>query len=188
MNLGKLARLERPLEISWPPNTAMKADCKRAEDLTPEDFATYPVWEFTNNDEWGETVMQPVRYKPVAHLDGRVVGTQVRLANGRSGWATICNLNASHAQSTQHFLTLSIWHKKAWFHLTRYFDVDFDRRGPKALAAALSLPVDSVFPIHYDLTDLARGEAAALRGTIEKEPKEKLSEMEIMKWVISPPS
>jgi hypothetical protein len=164
----------------------MNADCKPAEDLTPEDFAIYPVWEFINDDELGETVMQPVRNKRVAHLNGRLVGTQVCLANGRSVWAMIGNVNAAHAQSTQHFLTLSVWHKKKWFHLARYFDVDYAKRGPKALAKALSLPVESVFPIHYDLTSLSRGEVSVLRGTIEKVPKEQLSRMEIMRLAISP--
>jgi len=114
---------------------------KRIEELTCPDLEGFPVWEFVNNDELGETVVRPVKNTPVKTLIGRVVGTQVRLARGASVWATIGNVDASNPRLTQHLLTLSVFRDGRWFTMARYHDFDADERGPEALATFLGLRV-----------------------------------------------
>jgi hypothetical protein len=63
----------------------MIENIKPAESLTVADFEAHPVWEFLNDDEIGETMVRPVEKLPVETLDNRIVGTQVRLANGGMG-------------------------------------------------------------------------------------------------------
>ena len=148
---------------------------KNVEALTVADLKSFPVWEFVNDDEKGETAVRPVRRTPVSTLDGRLVGSMVRLANDAEVWALIGNVDASDPRSTQHFLTLTVFRDGRWFDLARYHDVDAHRRGPQALAEFLGLPIDQVFPISYDLSRLSKGDPAALIGTIEKEPRERLT-------------
>jgi hypothetical protein len=107
-------------------------------------------------------------------------GTEVKLANGGSCWATICNVDVTNARLTEHFLTLSVIRDGRWFHLARYHDFDHAERGPEALARFLELPVDQVFPITCDVTRYARGDAAALHGQIRKAPRERLTRSEVI--------
>ena len=66
-----------------------------------------------------------------------------------------------------------------WFDLARYHDVDYARRGPEQLAQFLALPVSSIFPIEYDLSDLVSADPDLVKGTIPLEPQEKLSQDEL---------
>jgi hypothetical protein len=153
---------------------------KPAASLTVADFQAYPVWEFINDDEVDETAVRPVTQLPVSDLGGKLVGTPVNLAIGREVWALLGNIDARNARLNQHFLTLSIAHAGRWFRLARYHDHDYAERGPEALARVLGLPVDAVFPINYDLRPYARGDAAALCGQVDREPKERLTRAEII--------
>jgi hypothetical protein len=47
----------------------MIENIKPAESLTVADFQAHPVWEFLNDDEIGETMMQPVETLPVAEYE-----------------------------------------------------------------------------------------------------------------------
>jgi hypothetical protein len=160
----------------------MSEQTKSVEKLTFSDFERFPVWEFTNEDEgeFREMGVRPVKTTPVRDLQGCIVGTLVRLANGLLVPATVANVDSADARRTKHFLFLSIWRGRQWFHLARYFDLDTKERGPKALADFLDLPVDQVFPISYDISQFCIGEPAALVGTIEKEPLEKLTDAELI--------
>src|SRR6202035_5363371 len=120
----------------------MIENIKPAESLTVADFKANPVWEFLNDDEIGETMVQPVEKLPVESLDNRLIGTQVRLANGLQVWALIGNFDATHPRAIQHFLTLSIDRNGEWFYLARYHDIGFPAEGPEALARFLDLGVD----------------------------------------------
>jgi len=60
----------------------MIENIKPVESLTVADFQAHPVWEWLNDDEIGETMLQPVGKLPVESLDNRLIGVQVRLANG----------------------------------------------------------------------------------------------------------
>lgn len=117
---------------------------------------------------------------PVATLVGKLVGTEVMLANGESAWALVGNVDPTNVRMTEHFLTLSIERDGRWFTLARYHDIDYAEKGPDALARFLGLPVDAVFPIRYDIRRFVKGEIDALNGTISKEPRERLSRAEII--------
>jgi len=64
--------------------------------------------------------------------------------------------------------------------MARYFDPDYERRGPGQLAAFLQLPVESVFPIAYDVSSYAQGDSNVLKGTIEAEQTVKLPTHELI--------
>lgn len=138
------------------------------------------MWEYLNDDELGEMMMQPVETLPVESLDNRLVGTQVHLANGSQVWALIGNFNVTNPRDTQHFLTLSIVRNGKWFHLARYHDIRSAVEGPEALARFLGLHVDDVFPISVDVRRYVRGDPKALTAIALKEPQEKLTDEELM--------
>ena len=160
----------------------MIENIKPVESLTVADFRAHPVWEWLNDDEIGDTMMQPVEELPVESLDNRVLGTLVRLANGSQVWATICNVDVANPRATQHFVFLSIERGGEWFHLARYFDFDFTTLGPEALARFLGLPVDDVFPISVDIRRYVRGNPAALAFSVPKEPRGRLTREE--RWAL----
>lgn len=154
---------------------------KNLEELTVDDIVAAPVWKFTRRDEpRGETVVQAIKKLPVENLDDKIVGTTVVLANGKRVWAILGNVVSYSPRATQHFLTLSVERDGAWFAMARYYDSRVGRLGPKALCKFLGLTIDEVFPIFYDISQVSKGHRDALIGTIEKEPKERLTEDEII--------
>ncbi len=122
----------------------------------------------------------PVTKMPVESLANRVLGAKIQLANGTKIWAILSNVSLRNPRSTGHFLTLSIEKHGVWFHLARYFDVDYDERGPAQLAAFLGLPIESVFPLKYDLSHLVAPEAGVAIGFVQQIPENKLSEDELV--------
>ncbi len=68
--------------------TLMK-NMKPIEALEISDLHAHAVWQYANVDGANETLVRPIKRLPVARLTGRVVGTQVRLANGTCLWAGI---------------------------------------------------------------------------------------------------
>jgi len=153
---------------------------KPAESLTVADFKAHPVWEFLNDDEIGETMARPVEKLPVETLDDRLVGTQVRLANGLEVWGLFGNFDVTNPRATRHFLALSIERGGKWFHLARYHDFDFASRGPEALARFLGLGVEDVFPITVDVRRYVRGDPAAVTAIVPREPRERLTNEELI--------
>ncbi len=160
----------------------MSNPIKKTEELTVADLKAFPVWQFVNDDEhvMGETAVRPIDKTPVKDLGRCLIGAPVLLANGSEVWALIGNVDARSPRRTQHFLTLSVFHKDRCFMMARYHDLDRNERGPFALAEFLKLPIGEVFPISYDLSQYCLGEAAALVGQIEREPREKLTRTEII--------
>lgn len=157
---------------------------KPVELLTPADLRSHPVWQYTNRDGAGETFVRALKRLPVKSLTGKVVGTQVHLANGTQVWAIIGNLDASNPSLTEHFLTLSVERAGSWFGLARYHDFDLAERGPEALARFLDLNIDDVFPIRFDIRRYALGDIAALVGCVRKEPINRLSRAEIIAMAV----
>jgi hypothetical protein len=163
----------------------MRRNLRSIDSLLVPDLQIHPVWEFSDDEEAGdETLVRPVELLPVQSLAGRLVGTNVRLSNGATAWALIGNIDLADPRSAEHFLTLSIERDGVWFDMARYFDPDYNERGPAALAEFLRLPVDEVFPIHFDIRHCATGSSAALVGSVQKDPKEKLSRSELLKMAI----
>jgi len=153
---------------------------KRVEDLEATDLQVYAVWQYANVDEAGETLLTPIKRLPVTRLAGKVVGTRVRIANGSLFWALLGNMDENNPRLTEHFLTMSLLHANRWFTLARYHDLDYAESGPDALARFIALPIDEVFPIAYDITQVAKGDEQALAGLIPKEPRQRLSRAEII--------
>lgn len=160
----------------------MKPNVKPIESLTPADLESCPIWEFTNADEEksGEAAMRAVEGVKVKSLAGRVIGTKLRLANGEKVWAMLGNIDPTNPRATQHFLTATVFHGKRSFTLARYHDIGALKRGPEALAKFLGLATCDLFPISYDIRRHCVGNPAALAGTIEMEPTEKLSFSELL--------
>ncbi len=155
----------------------MKKNTRLVDALQIADFEEHAVWEFPTA---GETIVRPVKDLPVQSLTFRMVGTQVRLANGSRIWADIGNVDTGDPRQTEQFLTLTVYKDGKRFTLARYFDFDYADRGPEALASFLGLPVSEVFPISYDIRQYVIGDLAALCGTITKDPPEKLTREEII--------
>jgi hypothetical protein len=150
---------------------------KPIESLVTADLEACPVWEFSKT---GETSVRPVQRLPMKNLTGKVVVTQVCLANGKRVWALVGNVDPGNVRVTEHFSTLSVLKDNSWFTLARYHDFDYSERGPEQLAVFLGMPVDEIFPISYDITPYVIGDPEALSGTIAKEPREKLTRAEII--------
>jgi hypothetical protein len=160
----------------------MIKNIKPVELLTVADFKAHPVWEYLNDDEIGDTMVEPVEELPVESLANRLVGTQVHLANGSQVWALIGNFNVTNWRATQHLMTLSIYRGSKWCYLARYHDVGFPAEGPDALARFLGLHVDDVFPLTVDIRRYVQGNPKALVAIVLKEPEEKLPREEL--WAL----
>jgi hypothetical protein len=174
--------------VSRVEGTVMKP-LKKVDSLGVRDVRAHPVWEYAldaeTEKENDETSVRPVPKLPVSTLANRVVGTKVHLADGQLVWALLGCVDERSARSTQQFLHLRIWRAGRAFDLARYHDLDYARHGPKALARFLGMPIDCVFPISYDLRAYARGKGAALRGTVLKEPRERLNDDELMELALA---
>jgi hypothetical protein len=156
-------------------------DLRPVEALTPTDLARFPVWEFVNDDSQAdETYVRPLSELPVDSLDGRIVATEVTLRNGKRFLALVGNADVASPRLTRHFLTFSLYIDDAWFHLARYHDFDVEERGAVALARRLGMPLSDVFPITYDLSQIAIGDPGVVRGTVLAEPSERLSRSELI--------
>lgn len=158
----------------------MKSELKTPETLTPSVLRKTPVWEFVNDDELGELAMRPVKKLPVKNLNGRLVGTELLLANGCRVWGLLGNVKVSNPRFNEHFMTVSAQRDGQWFMMSRYHDYDAAERGPKALADFLGMAVDEVFPISYDISGISLGEIDSLVGRVEKEPRERLTRAQVI--------
>jgi hypothetical protein len=155
----------------------------KVSELTPASFRGARVWEYTNDDETsadGELAVRPVATTPVRDTRNRVLGVDIRLADGSVVPAMLSNLDPHDPTATHHFLTASVWTGERWFHLPRYHDSTYKRDGPAALAAALGRTVVQVFPIAYDVTGIVEGDTAALSGEIAAEPTDRLTRAELI--------
>ena len=155
------------------------------DSLTAADFNMFPVWRFTDSDTPDETYMTPVRRLPARRLDGCILATPIRLANGTVLTGVLGNLDPASPRLNQHFLELSVFRSDGeQFYLARYHDFDAVERGPAALAAFLGLPLDAVFPIAYDVSSVVAGPPESLCCTITAEPRERLSRAELIALAI----
>jgi len=149
--------------------------------LSISDFADFPVWRFVASDSPDETYVMPMRSVPVRSLTGRIVGLPVRLANGNAIMGIIGNVELENPELTEHFLTFTALRADGKrFHLARYHDHDVSKCGPEKLAAFLEQPLESVFPINYDLSGLVLSSSSALRGSILAVPRKRLTRSEII--------
>ena len=155
--------------------------------LRPADLESTPVWEFTNQEALGddELTLRPVRRLPVTDLENRLVGVQLRLADGSVHWGLLSNISLDAPDVTPHFLTVSVWCGDRWFPLARYQDVARDEFGPAQLAETLGKALSAVFPIAYDIRTIAQGHERALCGVIDAEPSARLSRAELIALAVA---
>lgn len=151
---------------------------KPISQLRIEDLARCPVWDYFE-DEAGRVIASPVAEMPVDSLQNRLIGCPVRLNSGFQVWAQLSNIDLKNQRSTSQFLMLSIERGGLWFCLARYFDVDYARRGPPALAQFLGLSVHEVFPIAYDIGRFVVGARISTAGQIPRDPPVRLSQAEL---------
>jgi hypothetical protein len=157
---------------------------KPIDALEIADLVANPAWEFADGERSGDTIVHPMKRLPVRNLLGKVVGTQVRLANGSLVWGLIGNVDVNNPRLTEHFLTLSVAKDGQWFTLSRYHDFDYAQNGPDGFASFLGLPIDEVFPVAYDIAGCVQGDPEALSGVILKIPREKLTQAEIIAMAV----
>lgn len=157
-----------------------KSELKTSDTLTPAILQKAPVWEFVNDDALGELAMRPVSKLPVKNLKGRLVGTELFLANGRRVWGLLGNVQVDNQRFNEHFMTVSVERDGQWFMMARYHDYDAAERGPKALADFLGMAADDVFPISYDISGISLGEMGSLIGRVEMEPRERLTRAQVI--------
>jgi hypothetical protein len=166
--------------------------------LTPRPRAAIPVdellgrgvWEFAPEDETrDETWLLPVSPLPVSSLAGRVAVTTAHLRTGEAVPVSLSNVALANPGRTREFLVASFCLEDAnWFHVARYFDPDYGRNGPAALAAALGRSVNDIFPIRYDLSRLAVGDVSVVYGIIPAEPEVRIDRKERMRLLLEPES
>src|SRR6185369_15325393 len=91
------------------------------------------------------------------------------------------NIDLFDPVSTEHFLTVAVFRPSGEsFDLARYHDVDYSRRNATALAAFLAVPVEEIFPMCYDITDVAVGHPDCVRRSIPATPSSRLSKKELI--------
>ena len=161
---------------------------KPVSDLTVEDLARYPVWEFDNDGEshpgQDETWIVPITDLPVTSLANRVVAATLRFGD-REALGLLGNIELHDVRATREFATLWVDRDGSWFQLDRYFDPGYERHGPEQLAHFLGAPHDEVFPILYDISGVAVGHPEVVRGKITAEPEVRLTDDERMELVFA---
>lgn len=155
---------------------------KSFSNLTIEDIQKHPIWEYVSSES--DPALRPVEDGRVNNLRNRIIGTQATLENKESHWVILGNIDLSNSRSTLHFLTLTIEKDRKWFDLARYYDVDYTRRGPKALAKFLGLTIPDIFPIKYDISHLVSGLTEVTKGEINSAPLEVLSKSELIQMAL----
>jgi hypothetical protein len=143
--LGRLRRIDS-LQLGGPTMQQPLAA------LTPADLDEHPVWEFKFRRSESEPRVAPLTAIPTTKLTGRLFATRFLLANGQVVPGFVASLDEANGALNRHLATFSFFDKGRWFHLARYHDVDYDDRGPDALAAFLGAPPDEVFPMTFDIT------------------------------------
>lgn len=156
---------------------------KPMDKISIDELRKYGVWEYDLDErnyssDQDETWVYAVQKLPVDTLENRIVAVDVTLANGRIITATLENIIVNDPVATKEFLAATFWINEKWVFLLRYFDVAYSIFGPKALCKELGMSIDEVFPIKYDITNLAIGAKDALKNVITSEPERILTDKE----------
>lgn len=161
---------------------------KTFSDITPDDLRQYPVWEFANDVEdvtSDESYLRPVRDLPITDPGNRIMGTIATLANGDQVPAILQNVNLDSPYATEHLISVTVFNRAGEaFPLARYHDIQIDEYGPEQLAAFMKLTVRDVFPISYDISDIAVGDHDCVRREIPVRPRRLLSSSEIIAMAV----
>lgn len=161
---------------------------KAFSDITPKDLRRHAVWQFANDVESStgdETFLRPYEDLPIDDFGNRIVGTIATLANGDHVWITLQNIDLQSPYKTEHFVAITMFNRAGEaFPLARYHDIAHDTYGPDKLAAFMGLSVDDIFPIAYDISDVAIGDHDSVRRKVPVAPRRLLSRSEIIQMAI----
>ena len=153
----------------------MVDEAKCVEHVTPEEWRRFPVREFDVANESlpgrDESWVVPVTRYRVWDLTARVVGTGLTLANGATVLGVLGSVDLLSPRHNRQFMSVSIYRDGAWYYLLRPVLVDQTTSGPSGLARFLGLSLGDVFPIRYDISDVAIGLPRAVRGEIVLEQR-----------------
>ena len=156
--------------------------------ITPEDLRRYPVWEFANDVELStgdETFLRPHEDLPIDDFANRIVGTIATLANGDRVPIILQNVDLQSPYKTEHFVTITVFNREGkTFPLARYHAIAHDTYGPDKLAEFMGLSVDDIFPIGYDISDVAAGDHDSVRREVPVAPRRLASRSEIIEMAI----
>jgi hypothetical protein len=155
------------------------------EEIDSSLLADAPIWRYFEGASGAEIWAEPTGERTTEELSFKLIAVRVGLANGEQRWALLSNLSLNSALSNQHFLTVSVERDGRWFPLARYHDASWARHGPSGLADFLSLPLENVFPLHYNASPFVRGATVPLSGTIESEPLTRLTQRELIDLAIA---
>ncbi len=163
-------------------------DMKSFSTITPTDLLRHPVWEFANDSEHAnddETFLRPCHDLPIDDFGNRIVGTIATLANGDRVPIILQNVDLQSPFKTEHLVSITMFNKKGKaFPLARYHDIALDAYGPEQLAAFMRLSVDEIFPIEYDISELAIGDRDCVCRVVPLVPRRRLSRSEIIDLII----
>ena len=148
---------------------------KHVDSLDEVDFRQYPVWQFSYEEEM---YLFPIQNLPVHSFRNCLVGLDGVLASGVKLFAILTNVDLENVAATSQFLSAQFSLDGERIKLARYFDDDWESKGPRALAARLGLKVEDVFPISFDLSPYTEVEVRASKLSIEARPVLRLSEDE----------
>ena len=155
--------------------------------LRPADLESTPVWEFTNQEALGddELTLRPVRRLPVTDLENRLVGVQLRLADGSVHWGLLSNISLDAPDVTPHFLTVSVWCGDRWFPLARYHDGARDEFGLAQLAETLEKRCQQCSRSPMTSARSRRSMSVRWCGVIDAEPSARLSRTELIALAVA---
>lgn len=156
--------------------------------ITPEDLRRHPVWEFANDFEHvsdDETYLRPYLDLPITDFGNRIVGTTATIANGDRVPIILQNVDLRSPYRTEHLASITMFNDQGKaFPLARYHDIALDTYGPERLAAFMGLSVNEIFPIEYDISELAIGDRDSVCRVVRLAPRRKLSRSEILEMII----
>jgi hypothetical protein len=158
---------------------------KAFDKLEIPDFEKHPVWQIVEDDKYSSLMLNPVKKLPVEHLENRIVGTKVALADGTITWAILSNISATEKLRNTHFLNASINCNGSWFDLARYHDSDFERRNGDVLAKKLGKSIEQVFPIVFDVSSIVSGEKSVLKDEINYLVRDQLTMSELISMAVN---
>lgn len=154
-------------------------------ELSASDISKHPIWRFTNNDLVDELEIESVDRRVFRNLDGLIISSNVTFSDGSIHLALFQNVSLTDPEMNDHFLSLTVERNGKWFPLACYHNPAIEKWGPLQLAAFMGKTVEEIFPIHYDLRDVLNSDSPTLVGIVRAEPLVRLTEDEIISWVIS---
>ena len=151
------------------------------DELNIKELQEHPVWEFSNDELCGsELSIIPITVYPISSMNGRVIGTKLKLSGGISVWGILGNIDLNDSFLNSHFLSVSLFAGGKWLPVPRYHDIGKDEFSEEEIAKLVGSKAGAIFPISYDIGQYCIGDISIIRGVIIREPEVKLSRSELL--------